>query len=932
MDQSNYKSYDDGAELESISSGGSMPIIGATLAATTTAESESESPPRRPPQKKRDNKATPDKTTTTTATANDNRSTSILCAAGDLCELKELPCDPNKHKCIECKRPMHAPCGKEVDDGVLRGSAYTSICYLCWDMNSPDLAVPDGPPVITNDSHQHATATPPLFPIGSYVAVASKNKKGKRNSDGGLGFIVSDGPEKFDVRYTVENRLSQDVSVHRIEPAAIQTLSRQRSANQESGPSLLSNEYQTLTAATATNKVAVSQSQKARPSSVVEGLIQEHNKTHHRSKTKISPILEALKGGSKKSYGWMRTQEATTHDRSIFNREKFKHLNDDERLSVYRMWYTIKNCFYPEKRGYSPQEQLGHAWGVSDRTLRNIIKAANRQQGVPTRKIRSDKGKNVFESEEIRERTYTPYKYFRKMRMSEEMAGERVSAPQLKRDWDALSDVERNFFAVRAKEELQQAQFLKAGVQQTLARANGNITWRKIAQRVSGDKTVRIVTHVTVMKYVMGLPDSGYQSTKIHPKLDDQHIKRRYEWTINFWLFWNGAKLMNGAQILLTHMDEKWFYGIVVRKHNKVVPCFGCYPRSMSVHHKSHINKIMAIAVTGFAPINNNVKAGGFGYKVCLNRAGKMMVAKKDSYKRVYNDDGTYCYPKISGNKLREKGKRYFESLEITGSSRGTLKEPKYSLLDWFSSEYLPALDRIARKYESENPGKKLIVVGQFDGAGPHQDRKLNQYMESCFATRDWIIKFQPSQSPLTNVKDASIFPAMSKIVTAQQGGRPLHSSDELWNAVKNVWDSFPNETIARAYTSHHQIVNAIHQCKGGDEFAKEKNGLHFGVRKLCVPYWENNPPNPGEKPAGVMVLDHNADSAEDALSRSNLKYPTPDVSTFLPHEYLSSTQFEVLLRYMDEAAPLYPLYENGYFTLCCEEEERERIEQETNN
>ena len=125
------------------------------------------------------------------------------------------------------------------------------------------------------------------------------------------------------------------------------------------------------------------------------------------------------------------------------------------------------------------------------------------------------------------------------------------------------------------------------------------------------------------------------------------------------------------------------------------------------------------------------------------------------------------------------------------------------------------------------------------------------------------------------------------------------------------------------------QIVNAIHQCKGGDEFAKEKNGLHFGVRKLCVPFWENNPPNPGEKPAGVMVLDHNADSAEDAFSRSNLKYPTPDVSTFLPHEYLSHYQFEVLLRYMDETNVLYPLYENGYFTLCCQEEEQERIEQE---
>jgi hypothetical protein len=56
-----------------------------------------------------------------------------------------------------------------------------------------------------------------------------------------------------------------------------------------------------------------------------------------------------------------------------------------------------------------------------------------------------------------------------------------------------------------------------------------------------------------------------------------------------------------------------------------------------------------------------------------------MQKAKKDSYKRVYQEDGTYHYPKIPENKLRMKGEMYFESMEITGSNEGTATDPKLS-------------------------------------------------------------------------------------------------------------------------------------------------------------------------------------------------------------------------------------------------------------
>ena len=48
-----------------------------------------------------------------------------------------------------------------------------------------------------------------------------------------------------------------------------------------------------------------------------------------------------------------------------------------------------------------------------------------------------------------------------------------------------------------------------------------------------------------------------------------------------------------------------------------------------------------------------------------------MVAAKRDSYKRVYMQDGKYSYPKTDDNIAQKKGDLYFKSLEITGSSEG---------------------------------------------------------------------------------------------------------------------------------------------------------------------------------------------------------------------------------------------------------------------
>ena len=74
----------------------------------------------------------------------------------------------------------------------------------------------------------------------------------------------------------------------------------------------------------------------------------------------------------------------------------------------------------------------------------------------------------------------------------------------------------------------------------------------------------------------------------------------------------------------------------------------------------------MYIVLTAFFPKNNDITQGGITKMVSLVCVERMVKATKDSYKRVYKDDGSYYYPKIPANKLQSKGEEYFQGCEIT--------------------------------------------------------------------------------------------------------------------------------------------------------------------------------------------------------------------------------------------------------------------------
>ena len=208
----------------------------------------------------------------------------------------------------------------------------------------------------------------------------------------------------------------------------------------------------------------------------------------------------------------------------------------------------------------------------------------------------------------------------------------------------------------------------------------------------------------------------------------------------------------------------------------------------------------------------------------------------------MYDDseEKKFTYPKDPANQTQVKGELYFRRMELTGSSEGTDKNPKVSLLQIYKDEIIPSLERKVVERFGENGTVNVVIVRQEDGAGPHKCKKYMKEIEELFKERGWLIFLQPPNSPLLNVHDACVFPMLSKLVSHLQavmfGNRALEG-DELNEAVMEVWRNKDNrEAISRAFAGHHQIVNAVLECKGDNKYLSNSKGLSFGVRKHYFP------------------------------------------------------------------------------------------------
>ena len=134
---------------------------------------------------------------------------------------------------------------------------------------------------------------------------------------------------------------------------------------------------------------------------------------------------------------------------------------------------------------------------------------------------------------------------------------------------------------------------------------------------------------------------------------------------------------------------------------------------------------------------------------------------------------------------------------------------------------------------------RQVCIVKQEDGAGLHQDETYQQKMKEVFDQKDWLLFDQPSQSSVTNVHDACVFPMMSKAVSSTQAvnfGSRLLKGEELNQTVMKVWEEKGHlPAISRAFVAHHQIVSCIIQHDGDNKYLSERGGMSFGVRRMYM-------------------------------------------------------------------------------------------------
>ena len=99
----------------------------------------------------------------------------------------------------------------------------------------------------------------------------------------------------------------------------------------------------------------------------------------------------------------------------------------------------------------------------------------------------------------------------------------------------------------------------------------------------------------------------------------------------------------NKVQVVYFHIDEKWFYSLVIRMHNKCVPALGVQGVFNRIHHKNSIDKTLAICACAFVPRENDMRKGGNAHKLTITRCGGMVEAKKTRWRRNRPTPQRWC-------------------------------------------------------------------------------------------------------------------------------------------------------------------------------------------------------------------------------------------------------------------------------------------------
>ena len=280
------------------------------------------------------------------------------------------------------------------------------------------------------------------------------------------------------------------------------------------------------------------------------------------------------------------------------------------------------------------------------------------------------------------------------------------------------------------------------------------------------------------------------------------------------------------GKYLWIHWDEKWFWG-AVRRMAKACPAKGLTRQQRYAYHKNYINKVMGIAVVGYA-FDGTPDNGGIGVKIAFTRAQAAKIASKiQPAASGVNANGNTVF---QGEILRNVNDKYMVDVCVTGSNSGTTDNPKFALLPFFQSEIFEQVDTLVcagGQLEGYTP------VFQGDSAGPHVEADFLRTVLQMCAKKGWMWEPQGPQMPYMNVCDLCLFPSMSKEHShlTRKTTSSVAKTDVIWENAVRVWDAMPAATIARSFVLAWRLAVEVVKEKGGNSFL-EKGALHQNIKQ----------------------------------------------------------------------------------------------------
>ena len=489
-------------------------------------------------------------------------------------------------------------------------------------------------------------------------------------------------------------------------------------------------------------------------------------------------------------------------------------------------------------KGLSKTYLFETAWGLGKMYLSRMKERAKKEDGslplvFPSKKKTGGgdgDGENdcVITNRALARSIYTPKELFALNYCRKKVAKfEEVSSRETHQRWYKegrmryvqLDQDSKLLWEQHAREHDEKQPNIKYRIVEELKR-NPKISWAALEKQIG-----YWCSASTISRFVTSF--SGYKCycERVLPLLSETQKKSHLEFAKRFRNNWG----LGGGKTLLIMYDEKWFWGLVVRRGAKACSELGIDQQYFKAYHKNHINKVMAIAFTLFA-FEDSIENGGVAEKLALIRAQGFKVADKTVRQSTRDENGRLRY---DGEIVRERDDVYEVDCAVTGSSEGKHNDPKCPLLPIFRETIFKQIENITAVGQRYH-GYRVIFQG--DNAGPHQDATfLNGVKEYCNSKQNWYWEPQAAQMPHMNVLDLSVFPCMSKRHTEASrntGGSKVLSPDEIWENAMQVWKKLPNSKIASAYIQAYRIAGKVIKEKGDNSFCGTTGDLHCGVRE----------------------------------------------------------------------------------------------------